>query len=74
MEIAENANQATGRRYPSLLDVLAEAYFAVGRTDEAIATAIEARDLARQVNAPELAREIDRKLQRYRAGGADSPG
>ena len=68
VEIAETSNRATGRRYPSLLDVLAEAYFAAGRTDEAIATAIEARDLARQVNAPDLAREIDRNLQRYRMG------
>ncbi len=73
VEIAENANLATDRRYPSLLDVLAEAYFSAGRTDEAIATAGEARDLARQVNAPDLAREIDRKLQRYRAGGGDGP-
>ena len=69
LQDAENANRATDRRYPSLLDVLAEAYFAAGRTDEAIATAIEARDLARQVNAPELEREIEGKLQRYRAGG-----
>ena len=73
VEIAENANVATGRRYPSLLDVLAEAYFAAGRTGEAIATAGEARDLARQVNAPDLAREIDGKLQRYRLGGGEGP-
>jgi len=65
VEIADHANQATGRRYPSLLDVLAEAYFAAGRTDEAIATAIEARDLARRVNAPDLAREIERRLEQY---------
>ena len=72
IEIAETANDATGRRYPSLLDVLAEAYAAAGRTDDAIATATEALDLARQVNAPGLAEEFERKLNRYRA--SLSPG
>ena len=73
VEIAETANRATGRRYPSLLDVLAEAYFAAGNTNQAIATATEARDLAQKLNAPDLAREIDHRLQRYRAGGDDAP-
>ena len=73
VEIAETANRATGRRYPSLLDVLAEAYFASGHTNQAIATATEARDLAQKLNAPDLAREIDHRLQRYRARSGDAP-
>jgi len=51
---------------------LDEAYAAAGRTDDAIATATEALDLARQVNAPGLAEEFERKLNRYRA--SLSPG
>ena len=73
LQIAETANRATDRRYPSLLDVLAEAQFAARRTDEAIATATEARDLARRVNATDLAQEIDQKLERYRAGTPTGP-
>ena len=73
VEIAETANRATGRRYPSLLEVLAEAYFAAGNTNQAIATATEARDLAQQIHAPDLAREIDQRLQRYRARSGDAP-
>ena len=56
--LAERAAALTGRRDAQVLDVLAVAYAAAGRFDDAVATAREAQAKA----APALARDIARRL------------
>lgn len=59
--LAERAVALTGRKDPQALDVLAAAYAAAGRFDDAVATAREAQGRARA----DLAAEIGRRLTLY---------
>ena len=52
------------------LDALGAAYAAAGRFDDALGAAEEARALADSSGQTELARDIERRLQLYRAGRA----
>jgi tetratricopeptide (TPR) repeat protein len=66
--LARRACELTGNRLAACLDTLAAAYAAAGRFSEAIATAQKAIELARSAGQPELASEIEARLQLYRAG------
>ena len=63
--LAEQAASLTGRRDPSVLDVLAAAYAAAGEFDRAAATASQARELAAAMGALTLAGQIRLRLERY---------
>jgi len=71
--LAQQACDLTGHRVAANLDVLAIAYAAAGRFDDAIATAQRAVDLARAGSQPNLTREIEDRLKLYRAGCAYRP-
>jgi tetratricopeptide (TPR) repeat protein len=60
--------EASEQRTPRLLDGLAAAYAAVGRADDAIATARAAAELATQHEEHALARAITRRVALYQAG------
>jgi tetratricopeptide (TPR) repeat protein len=70
--LAERACQLTDNRAAVSLDTLAAAYAATGRFDEAVATAQKALELARTANQPNLARDIEARLELYRSGRAYS--
>jgi tetratricopeptide (TPR) repeat protein len=70
--LAERACQLTDNRAAVSLDTLAAAYAATGRFDEAVATAQKAMSLARTANQPNLARDIEARLELYRSGQAYS--
>jgi hypothetical protein len=53
---------------PWILDTLATGYAAAGRYDDAIRTAEKAEALALKRDLPDLAREIRKHLDLYRAG------
>jgi tetratricopeptide (TPR) repeat protein/mono/diheme cytochrome c family protein len=63
--LAERAAALTKRQDSAALDVLAAAYAATGRFDEAVAVAQQAADLA-QPKSPEAVAEIGRRLALYR--------
>jgi tetratricopeptide (TPR) repeat protein len=63
--LGEQAARLTDRRSPSVLDVLAAAYHAAGRRDDAVATARRAIALARQMGSENLARQIEARLATY---------
>jgi tetratricopeptide (TPR) repeat protein len=62
---AEKAAQATEHAQPEALEVLAAAYAAAGRLEEAIATAQRALELARSRNNGALVRRIEVSLEQY---------
>jgi tetratricopeptide (TPR) repeat protein len=66
--LAEQACEASGNRSSARLDTLAAAYAAVGRFNDAIATAQKAAELARSARQPEIAGEIESRLSLYRDG------
>jgi tetratricopeptide (TPR) repeat protein len=66
--LAERICQLTNNRMPPYLDTLAAAYAAAGRFDDAIATAQKAIDLANSTGLPQVARQIEPRLQLYRRG------
>jgi Flp pilus assembly protein TadD len=68
--LAQRACQLTGDRSATSLDTLAVAYAATGRFAEAIATAQKAVELARAGGQPQLAKEIETRLELYRRGRA----
>lgn len=68
--LAERACSLTGYAAPTLLDVLAAAYAAVGRFDAAVATAEKAVALANAGGDAASAREISTRLAAYKAGRA----
>ena len=68
VDLAEQACRSAGGRNPALLDTLAAAYAAAGRFPEAIAAARQALVLLDKINAPDLARQVDRRLELYLAG------
>ena len=72
LPLAERAVEATARREPMMLNVLAVAQASVGRFGEAAATAAEALPLARAQGNQALAAELERRTVAYRARAADS--
>ncbi len=66
--LAEQVVHRSDGRTAPFLDTLAAAYAGAGRFDEAIAAAIEARNLAISAADRGLARDIARRLASYRAG------
>jgi tetratricopeptide (TPR) repeat protein len=71
VRLAEEAVALTQGADPSVLDTLAVAYAAAGRSDEALATSRRALELAEAQNLDDLARTIRQRLleQRDRPGG-----
>ena len=68
--LAERACELTGSQVPAHLDTLAAAYAAVGRFNDAIATAQNGVDLARSAGQQQVVNEIEAHLQLYRNGQA----
>lgn len=73
VSLAQRACEFTGNPVAADLDLLAVAYAAAGRFDDAVATAQKAIDLARSSSEPALAREIEGRLELYRNGRAYRP-
>jgi arylsulfatase A-like enzyme/tetratricopeptide (TPR) repeat protein len=65
LALAERAVALTERRDPRALDAQAAAYAALGRFDEAVATASEALRLAQRKRRTHLAAEIERRIGMY---------
>ena len=65
--LAEAVCRRTGYRRPGFLDTLAAAYANVGRFDEAVRTAERALNLANAAGQKPLARQIQQRLDLYRA-------
>lgn len=68
VQLAEAASGRARDRNPELLDIKAMAYARAGRFDDAAAAAEKALDLALSRDKGELAEEIARRLDLYRAG------
>ncbi|MCY2932315.1 MAG: tetratricopeptide repeat protein, partial [Planctomycetota bacterium] len=68
VRLAERACQLADRKAPGLLDTLAAAYAEAGRFPDAVATAEEALALAKSMNPPAGAADIQARLTLYRAG------
>jgi len=68
--LARRACELTDNRLASYLDTLAAAQAAAGRFNEAIATAQKGVDLARAAGQPQVANEIETRLELYRSGHA----
>ncbi len=71
--LAESACKLTNNRVAAYLDTLAVAYAAAGRFNDAIATTQKAIESARAGGQPELAKQIESRLQLYRSGQAYHP-
>jgi len=73
---AERANKVTGNSNPGVLDVLAAAYAADGRMEQAASTGRRALQRALAAGDERLARDIRRRLEGYEqsTGAADSSG
>jgi Flp pilus assembly protein TadD len=67
VRLATKAAEITGRRDAQVLDALAAAYASAGRFPEAVETAEAAARLAAAA-MPDLARQLEERLKRYRAG------
>jgi Flp pilus assembly protein TadD len=68
VRLAEACLRGAGER-ADILDVLAAAYAEAGRLDEAVRTALRARDLS-EVGEGQVAPGLARRLEAYRAGRA----
>jgi tetratricopeptide (TPR) repeat protein len=68
--LAQEVCQRTGNRIGEYLDTLAAAYAAAGRFNDAVATAQKAIELARAAGQPDVVKEIEARLELYRAGRA----
>jgi tetratricopeptide (TPR) repeat protein len=68
IRLAQGALRAVSGEPPWILDTLATGYAAAGRYDDAIRTAEKAEALALKRDLPDLAREIRKHLDLYRAG------
>jgi protein O-mannosyl-transferase len=66
--LAEHACNLTNHQLPSYLDTLATAFAAAGRFNDAISTAQKAIDLANAAGQPDLATQIQSRLQLYKSG------
>ena len=73
LALAEQARALAGDTHPGLLDTLALAYAANGRYTEAIHWAEQAKAISLDAGLPDLAAQIDLRLQAYRAGTAWRP-
>lgn len=71
--LAEQACDLTGYQASGDVDTLAVAYAAAGRFHDAIVTAEKAIALARAAGQPQLAEEIEARLELYRGGHAYHP-
>jgi len=67
-QLAERAVELTEYKKPDLLDTLSVAYAAAARFDEAIETAQKAIDLTDSSEQSNLADEIKKHLELYKAG------
>ena len=67
VHLARRASELTGHKHPQILDTLASAYAAAGQFDQAVATAERAIELASGAGSAELAGEIEKRLDLYRA-------
>lgn len=65
LEMAEHACAQTGYQYPLALDVLAMAYANAGRYPQAASRAIEAREIYRAANLPEMVDEVTDRIRLY---------
>jgi tetratricopeptide (TPR) repeat protein len=65
--LASRACELTGYRVASHLDTLALSYAAAGRYDDAVKTETNAEQLALSSGQPELGRQFEANLARYRA-------
>ena len=83
IQIAQRAAELTGQQQPQILDALAAACAADGQFDKAVALAKKAAELARQMEANQIADQIDARVELYRGGkpyvearlpGRESPG
>lgn len=68
VQLAQKACELTGHKEVGLLDTLSVAYAAAGKFDEAVETAEKAIELALSSGQNELAEEIQKHLQLYKAG------
>ena len=66
VKLAERANQLSMRGQPAYLDTLAAAYASAQRYEEAMRTAREGADLARELDRDGLARAMETRLALYR--------
>jgi protein O-mannosyl-transferase len=69
IELASRACANTGNRVAGFLETLATSYAAARRFDDAVKTAQNAVDVARAAGQPDVAREIEARMNRYRHGG-----
>jgi len=69
--LAEQASRGAGGEDPRYLEVLASAYAAAGRIDEASETASRALELAESMGRDDLAKRLREKLALYRRRGPD---
>jgi Flp pilus assembly protein TadD len=67
IELAERANRRSGGKEAAVLDILAAGYAAAARFPEAVATACQAQDLARQQGNKELADALQARIALYEA-------
>jgi Tfp pilus assembly protein PilF len=66
LELAEQICQATANQEPRYLDTLSMAYAELGRFDQAVAAAQQARDLAAKMKQDELVRQLENRIQLYK--------
>lgn len=66
--LAERLVQVAEGKSPEALDALAAAYAEVGRFEEAIQTSTLAAQLAREQEKPDLADQIEERIQTYQTG------
>jgi tetratricopeptide (TPR) repeat protein len=66
--LAERICQLSNYQMTPYLDTLAAAYASAGRFDDAVAIARKAIDLANSAGLPQIAKQIESRLQLYRRG------
>jgi tetratricopeptide (TPR) repeat protein len=74
VELALRGAELNGGRRAEILDTLAAAYAEAGQFPDAVGAATAARDLAAAAGQPELAADIQRRLDLFRAGKAFHEG
>jgi protein O-mannosyl-transferase len=70
VELAQQANEITGRRNPIILNTLAAAFAEAGKFDAAKLTIQRAIELASAAGRQGLAEQLNKELKRYEAGRA----
>jgi tetratricopeptide (TPR) repeat protein len=68
VEFAQRTCELIGYKEPALLDTLAAAYAAAGRLDDAVTAAQRAVNIAKARGQDELAGEIQKRMELYKAG------